>query len=102
LNSGFCSYKQVLYCLSHTSSPFCYDYFGDVVSQTICSGCPRATILPITVSQVARVTGMSNQCSASVPFLCFPITEHTCCHLKYSDEDQHICFNILAGCECMG
>jgi hypothetical protein len=23
LNSGF-------YCLSHTSSPFCYGYFGDV------------------------------------------------------------------------
>jgi hypothetical protein len=26
---GFALVQQVLYCLSHTSSPFCSDYFGD-------------------------------------------------------------------------
>jgi hypothetical protein len=26
---GLCLQSKVLYCLSHTSSPFCSDYFGD-------------------------------------------------------------------------
>jgi hypothetical protein len=30
--------KQVLYHLSHTSNPFCFDYFGDRVSPTVCPG----------------------------------------------------------------
>jgi hypothetical protein len=29
LNSGFTFAKQTLYSLSHTSSPFCFAYFGD-------------------------------------------------------------------------
>jgi hypothetical protein len=37
--------KQVLHCLSHTSSPFCSGYFGDGVSQTICLGWPQTLIL---------------------------------------------------------
>jgi hypothetical protein len=42
LNAGLakCLAKQVLYHLSHTSSPFCSGYFGDGVSPTICLGCP--------------------------------------------------------------
>jgi hypothetical protein len=32
--------KQVLYCLSHVSSPFCSGYFGAVVAQIICHGWP--------------------------------------------------------------
>jgi hypothetical protein len=46
--------EQSLYPLSLIS-----DYFGDGVSQTICLGWPRTVILPISVSQVSRLTGMS-------------------------------------------
>jgi hypothetical protein len=35
---GFALAKQALYHLSHTSSPFCSGYFGDLVSWTICPG----------------------------------------------------------------
>jgi hypothetical protein len=35
---GFALAKQVLYHLSHTSSPFCSDYFGDGVLQTYLPG----------------------------------------------------------------
>jgi hypothetical protein len=59
---GFSLAKQTLYHFSHTSSPFCSGYFGDGgVSQTICLGWPLSTILPISVSQVAKITGMSHQ-----------------------------------------
>jgi hypothetical protein len=57
---GFVLTKQ-LYCLSHTSSPFCSGYFGDGVSHTICLGWPRTLILFISSSQVARITGVSHQ-----------------------------------------
>jgi hypothetical protein len=30
--------KKVLYCLSHTCSPFCSSYFGGGVLRTICLG----------------------------------------------------------------
>jgi hypothetical protein len=52
--------KQVLYHLSHTSNPFCSGYFGGEVLQTICSGWSQTKILLISVSQVARITGMSH------------------------------------------
>jgi hypothetical protein len=38
LTQGFTLAKQVLYCLSHTPSPFFSGYFGDGVSGTICLG----------------------------------------------------------------
>jgi hypothetical protein len=47
--------KQVLYHLSHTSSPFCSGYFGDGVLQTICPGWPWTVTLLILASQ--RETG---------------------------------------------
>jgi hypothetical protein len=31
------------------------------ISQSICPGGPQTTILPISASQVARITGMSHQ-----------------------------------------
>jgi hypothetical protein len=46
--------------LSHTSSPFCCDYFGDGVSKTICLGWPQTVILLILASQGAKITGMNN------------------------------------------
>jgi hypothetical protein len=58
--------KQILYCLNHASSPFCSIYFGDRVSWTICLGWLRTVILPISASQVARITGMSHLGLASV------------------------------------
>jgi hypothetical protein len=53
--------KQVLYCLSHTSSQFCSGYSGAGVLQTICPGWPQTSILPILASQVAGITGMRQQ-----------------------------------------
>jgi hypothetical protein len=61
--------KQALYNLIHTSSPFWHAYFGDGVSQTICPGWPRTAVIPISVSQVARITGMSQQCPVDICFL---------------------------------
>jgi hypothetical protein len=45
--------KQVLYYLSHISSPFCSGYFGDGVW-------PPPVLFLISASQVARITGMSH------------------------------------------
>jgi hypothetical protein len=42
--------KQRLYYLSHTSSPFWSDYFGDGISGTICLDWPQTTILLINLS----------------------------------------------------
>jgi hypothetical protein len=56
---GFTLAEQALYCLSHTSSPFCSGYFGDGVSRAICLSWPRTAILPISASQVARISGLS-------------------------------------------
>jgi hypothetical protein len=60
--------KQVFYHLSHPSSPLCSGYFGFGVSQTICSGWPWTMILPISVSKVAGIRGVSHQCSLCVKF----------------------------------
>jgi hypothetical protein len=49
--------KWVLCHLSHSSSPFCSGYFGDVISQTICNDWSQTVILQISVSHVARTTG---------------------------------------------
>jgi hypothetical protein len=50
--------KQVLYRLSHTSSPCCSGYLEDVVSRTICLDWPPDSILLISASQVAKITGI--------------------------------------------
>jgi hypothetical protein len=55
LNSGL-----TLYPLSHTSSPFCSAYFGDGVLQTFCLAWAGTTILLITASHVAGITGVSH------------------------------------------
>jgi hypothetical protein len=57
---GFTLAKQVLYRLSHTSSPFCSCYFRDGVSWTICLGWPGTVILHILASQVDRIAGVSH------------------------------------------
>jgi hypothetical protein len=51
--------------MSRTSSPFFFGYFGDCSSWIICLGCPQSSILLISVSQVARITGVSHWCLAS-------------------------------------
>jgi hypothetical protein len=45
LNPGLHATKQTLYCLSHTSSPFCSSYFRDRISQTFCLIWPWTTVL---------------------------------------------------------
>jgi hypothetical protein len=61
--------KQMLYCSSHASSPFCSDYFGDGVLRTICLCWPWPLILLISTSQVARITGVNHWCLARLIFL---------------------------------
>jgi hypothetical protein len=41
--------------LSHSSSPFCSDYFGDGALRTVYLGWPQTMILPITAYQEARI-----------------------------------------------
>jgi hypothetical protein len=53
--------RQVLYNLSHTSSPFCVGYFQDRVSQTIYLGWPGMEILLMSASLVASITDISHQ-----------------------------------------
>jgi hypothetical protein len=58
-----------LYCLSHTFTVFCSGYFGDGVSQTVCPDWPQNSILLISSSQVARITGMSHWHLAQIKLL---------------------------------
>jgi hypothetical protein len=52
--------KQVFYRLSHTSSPFCSDYFGGGVLWTTWPRWSGNFILWISVTQVVRITGVSH------------------------------------------
>jgi hypothetical protein len=47
--------------LNHASSPCCSGYFGDGVSWTICSDWPQTVFLPISASQVSRITDVNCQ-----------------------------------------
>jgi hypothetical protein len=63
LNLGLCACKEVIYHLSHTSSPFCSGFFGDGeegFSWTICPGWPQTMIPLISAFQEACITGMSH------------------------------------------
>jgi hypothetical protein len=62
---GFVLAKQVLYYLSHASSPFCSGYFEDRIFWTICPGWPWISVLLLSASQIARIIGMSHWHSAS-------------------------------------
>jgi hypothetical protein len=53
-------------CLSHTSSPFWSACFGDGLFGTICLDCPQTAILPVSASQIARITGVIHQNWAEV------------------------------------
>jgi hypothetical protein len=58
---GFTLAEQMSYCVSCISSPFCSDYFGGGVLQTICPDWPQIMILLISASQVAKIMGISHQ-----------------------------------------
>jgi hypothetical protein len=52
---------------SHSTSPFCDGYFfRDRVSKTICPGWLQTSILLISASWVARITGVSHQHPAQI------------------------------------
>jgi hypothetical protein len=53
LNSGLRACK---------AGPSCSGYFRHGVSRTLCPGWPRASILLVSVCQVARITGVSHLC----------------------------------------
>jgi hypothetical protein len=55
---GFVLTTQALFCLSHTTSPFCSVYFGDGVWRTMCLGWPWTVVPLISTSQVTRIIGM--------------------------------------------
>jgi hypothetical protein len=57
--------------------------FWDRVSRTICPGWLQTVILLISVSWVARTTGMSHQRLVSTIFLTTPL-EHLKRHLRFS------------------
>jgi hypothetical protein len=78
LNSGLCVCKAVVLLEPHLSL-FCSGYFENVVLRTICLGW---AILPISASQVARITGMSHQCPLFLSILIplhFRVTVETSC-----------------------
>jgi hypothetical protein len=58
--------KQVLYCLNHTSCPFCSSYFGSGVSRTIFEDWLQTAVLPISASQVAGIIGVSTRAYLSI------------------------------------
>jgi hypothetical protein len=47
---------------------FCFCYFRDGASWTICLGLLQTLVLPILTSQVARITTMSHWCLAEKTF----------------------------------
>jgi hypothetical protein len=93
-----CLQKQILYCLSHTSSPFYSGSFEDGVSQTVCWA--WTLILRISASQVERIT---------VVFFFFPrlwwhwgldsvpLTWHVLYHLSHltSPRTQQLSFIVI-------
>jgi hypothetical protein len=54
---------QSRHCTTSARPPvhFCSGYFGDEVLQTICLGWAQTLIIPISTSQVPRITGMRHQ-----------------------------------------
>jgi hypothetical protein len=67
---GFSLAKQTLYHLSHTCSPFLFMLFWRWgVSRTICPDWSWSISLPISASQVSRITGVSHQCLTCVGYL---------------------------------
>jgi hypothetical protein len=58
------------YTLSHSTSPFLWRIFFKIGSQELlCQGWVRTLILLISVSWVARITGLSHQCPALLSIL---------------------------------
>jgi hypothetical protein len=74
LEFELCTSKQALYCLSHTSSSFCSDYFGDRVSQTICPGWHWTKILLTSAYKVSWIVGVSHWHPAAIIFLIYLFT----------------------------
>jgi hypothetical protein len=67
-----------LHCWSHISSPFRFGYFRDGVPGTFCSGWHGTKILLISVSQVARIIGVSHWYPTSWFIVKFSILELNC------------------------
>jgi hypothetical protein len=70
--------------LSHTPSPFCSGYFGDGILRTFCSGWPPTLIFPISVFQVARITG-------------YPRTKKIHVHIKTCTWTYIVALFVMAG-----
>jgi hypothetical protein len=64
LNAGFYTCKAGSLSLKSLLQSICPGNFGDGVLWTICLSWPWTMILPISASEVARITCMSHQCLA--------------------------------------
>jgi hypothetical protein len=91
--------KQVLYHLSHTSSPFCFGYFGDGVLWAICPGWPWTKTFLISASQVARIICVSHGIwlvlFLSLEFLCLgwgcsSVVEHMSSTAKKQERNSSL------------
>jgi hypothetical protein len=60
--------KQGLCHWSYTPSPFCSGYFGDGISGTIYLDWLWTSILPISASQVAKITGVRHSAWLRISF----------------------------------
>jgi hypothetical protein len=74
--------KQVIYHLSHNSSPFSSGYLEMEVSETICLGWSQALALLVSASQVARITGMNHECLVIIIFYKYRLVVFICLFLR--------------------
>jgi hypothetical protein len=85
--------------LSHSASPFfCDGFFQGRVSQTICLGWLWTTVLLISASWVARITGKSHQHSVQATNFCFvqilwvsEVNVFQSGSSQHSAEPSHVC-----------
>jgi hypothetical protein len=78
--------KQGFYCLNHTSNLFCSGYFADGFYWSIYLGWPQIVILLISVSEVARIIGISHQHTTEDKYLNW---------VMFGLKSKDHCFQIL-------
>jgi hypothetical protein len=95
--------KQTLYHLNHTTRQFALVILEMEFSWTVCLGWPWTTTLPISASQVARITGLSHWCpthSLLIPLYwscsCQSSFWLPSCHIQWWKFYPHLNLNPVA------